>query len=423
MGVGCVSDTQRFSHNLLHLKLESPDTRFSNTREAETPHPSPLPRCESLSFSTNRIERLEVPSSQNVWIDDEASGSPSTASTALPYAYDYVAAALQQREGRHAASTTLGNVWSGSKRVMELGGDAPPKGSAMTMNMVGAFDRAEGFRVAAVSSGLRSTWSEGSAEDSRCNTTDMAVERRNGGLEDSAAWLTRVSAPQNAPATTESGGILRASFQGPLSHDDGGILKESTILTADTMCDGPMLKPKSSSLFGVFTSKRERVDSAAEGGRDLFSMRRELLSQQVSGKLKGLAAADLPHIGPSEHSVLGLPHNTTSQLAAAAATVGDNNGRKRVPILSHRSSSGDSKDDLDSTHSKIKYSSSGDALGADAHGNMGGGDTQRDVSATRDSTQSLEWYCSRKYYKYSLQRKSKLRLVVDAGISVWGGYD
>ncbi len=109
----------------------------------------------------------------------------------------------------------------------------------------------------------------------------------------------------------------------------------------------------------------------------------------------------LPNIGPAKHAILGpgLPVNTSSQLLAVAATADDNSGNNRL-----------------TTKAVVSFQPGDMLVWQTSSGDEGKGSSRQDnrnsSEYVRDS-QTLEWFCMRKHNKYSLQRKSKLRLVVD----------
>ena len=379
--------------------------------------PELTPRQESKCLLTVHNEKLEVPSSKNVWEEryDTWSGQMSSESNDSPHLSDYSNSTLQHREQKRAeqqslcggqadAATTLGNVWSGGSRDIRSAG---PPGSGVSLNMVSALqsnDKDDGHNSwTPGASGLRATWSEGAGTRS---TNDLSREFASGEVANSSAWLTR-----EAPSASK--GILRASFQDPVGPMTDGRI-DASILT-----------------YAVPTPK---IKNGLRVEKDVFSMRNEMLQRAEKGKgnkARGANMADLPHIGPTQHAVLGLPLNTSSRLAAAAATAGDSSGwnnrsttaavvsSQPGDILSQTSSGDEGKDCSRRTMTQIVRCSSDDDFGQhfavpDLTPDLNQLEQPKSSSSAdvRD-LQTLEWFCMRKHKKYSLHRKSKLRLVVD----------
>ena len=145
--------------------------------------------------------------------------------------------------------------------------------------------------------------------------------------------------------------------------------------------------------------------------------------------------SDLP--GPAEHAIPGLPVNTSSQHLAAAAAIARDNSRNNLlttnavlsfqpgDMIVSQTSAGDegkgcSRQDNRNKRQIVLCASSGDVVGGGC--NVGHGKRSdfhqleppnSNASAYVRDSQTLEWFCMRKHNKYSFQRKSKLRLVVD----------
>ena len=427
-------DANTFSKKLQQWKaLETPvDTHRSvcgqrSPQETFTPRqmsqqaglPKLTPRQESKCLLTVHNEKLEVPSSKNVWEEkyDTWSGQMSSESNDSPPSYDYATATLLHREqiraeqqllcgGQTDAAMTLGNVWSGSSRdIMSAG----PPSSGVSLNMVGAsqsMGKDDGHMRTLGARGLRATWSEGAGTRS---TNDLSREFASGEIANSSAWLTR-----ETPSASK--GILRASFQGPVGPMTDGRI-DASILTS-TVPGIPSPTAKNSLL----------------GEKDVFSMRNEMLQRAEKGKgnkARGANMADLPHIGPTQHAVLGLPLNTSSRLAAAAATAGDSSGWNNRSttvgvvssqpgdmLISQTSSGDEGKECSRRAKTQIVLCSSDDLGRHFAVPDLTRGLNQLEQPKSSSSAdvrdlQTLEWFCMRKHNKYSLQRKSKLMLVVD----------
>ena len=464
-----------FSQNLERWKaLESPRTHECTPAHLQAPQPSP--RRESLGLTPRRNQ---ASAGQEVAQEEPAFGpkAGTRPGSSLPYAYNFAASTQQRKRDRQAptsegdesrkevdAATALGNVWSGSSRAGRSADESTLHRRALPMNMVGAFDEASELAISAPaakppsSSASRATWSEGagvvlgnvepSEKDTNAVRTSLWLSRlspsSNGGFEPKLQISGDIGPLPAARGRQASGGFYR--LEGPRATEDGRMLSH---VTASTVCESPglaMLRsskaqvPPTSSVFGVFTSKH---NSSGSDGLDMFSMRAELLQRREllqsadrNKSAKTKSNADLPHIGPSTHSLLSLPHNASSQLAAAAATAGDYTAWKKEGQRASRAetragqqsavqeaetlSRPDSCDSLDQAQECQEAAKTGVfAVGQGAGDNASRRWCQdeppkADVQPPGlDSAQMLEWFCTRKHKKYSLHRKSRLLLIVD----------
>ena len=289
----------------------------------------------------------------------------------------------QEASKAHEASAyeSINNLWSGTSRAVEPS-YFERKFDTKTKNVVALTNRG--------------TWSHETLMDS-WGSHDLPEDPKFAAHEAHASYVV--------PAV--SGNFVQAYFQGPDTSAVPRVSIAGDILPARTRDpESPALtKSRKPGLISDFISSHPFGD--------VINMRRELLhgaERSKGGKMKKADFADLPHIGHTVHAGLSLPLTGNSQLAAAAATA----PTKKGSTLTRQVNSNLDKHldvSMDIT-TKIDHTSS-DSQGIDGQGKISDVNAPVEMGTPRDASQQLEWYCTRKYNKYALQRKSKLRLNVD----------